>query len=44
MESKHIEIIIEKCLSEKNNFSLDMPGPIIIYATKNEISLELISK
>tara|TARA_E500000331_G_scaffold312775_1_gene320962 strand:- start:2351 stop:3352 length:1002 start_codon:yes stop_codon:yes gene_type:complete len=45
IESKHIEIIIEKCLSEKNNFSLDMPGPIIIKASMNEISFEkLISK
>jgi tRNA(Ile)-lysidine synthase len=45
IESKHIDIILEKCFSEKNNFSLDMPGPIIINATKDEISLEkLVTK
>ena len=45
IESKHIDIILEKCLSKKNNFSLDMPGPIIINATKDEISLEkLVTK
>ena len=45
IESKHLKIIIEMCLSKKNNFSLDMPGPIIINATNNEISLDkLISK
>ena len=45
IESKHIEIIIDKCLSKKNSFTLDMPGPMIINVTKEEISLEkLISK
>tara|TARA_Y100000996_G_scaffold279719_1_gene220642 strand:+ start:216 stop:1217 length:1002 start_codon:yes stop_codon:yes gene_type:complete len=40
IESKHIDIILEKCLSKKNYFSLDMPGPIIINVTKDKISLE----
>tara|TARA_S200000501_G_scaffold313802_1_gene305410 strand:- start:862 stop:1863 length:1002 start_codon:yes stop_codon:yes gene_type:complete len=45
IESKHIDIIIAMCNSKNNSFSLDLPGPIIINATKGEVSLEkLISK
>lgn len=45
IESKHLDIIVSQCLSQKNNFSLDMPGPITINANSNEISLiKLISK
>ena len=45
VESKHIDIIIAMCNSKNNSFSLDLPGPIIINATKGEVSLEkLISK
>ena len=45
IESKHIDIIVDICKSKNNNFSLDLPGPIIIKGTKEKISLEkLISK
>ena len=40
IESKHIDIIVDKCNSKNNNFSLDMPGPIIINATNKEIAIE----
>lgn len=45
IESKHLDIILSQCLSQKINFSLDMPGPIAVRATSTEISLiKLISK
>ena len=44
IENKHLEILIEKCLSNKNNFSLDMPGPIIFKADKEQVSIKLINE
>ena len=37
MEKKHLDIIVDKCLSHSNEFSLDMPGTIIIKANKDNI-------
>ena len=36
MEKKHLDIVINKCLSQSKNFSLDMPGTIIIKANKDK--------
>ena len=37
IEKKHLDIIVNKCQSHTQNFSLDMPGTVIIKATKNKI-------
>ena len=37
IEKKHLDIVINKCLSQSKEFSLDMPGPIIIKANKDEV-------
>ena len=40
MEKKHLDIVINKCLSQSNEFSLDMPGTIIIKANKDKIIIK----
>jgi len=40
MEKKHLDIVINKCLSQSKNFSLDMPGTIIIKANKDKIIIK----
>ena len=40
MENKHLDYIIEKSYSKSNNFSLDLPGPIKLIATKKRITIE----
>ena len=40
MEKKHLDIVINKCLSQNNEFSLDMPGTIIIKANKDKIIIK----
>ena len=37
MEKKHLDIVVDKCLSHSNEFSLDMPGTIVIKVTKDNI-------
>ena len=41
IEKKHLDIIVEKCLSKNNNFSLDMPGPVTIKVNREQITLKL---
>ena len=36
-EKKHLDIVVDKCLSHSNEFSLDMPGTIVIKVTKDNI-------
>ena len=40
MEKKHLDIVVNKCQSHTKNFSLDMPGTVIITATKNKIIIK----
>ena len=37
MEKKHLDIVVDKCLSHSKEFSLDMPGTIVIKVTKDNI-------
>ena len=40
MEKKHLDIVVNKCLSQSKEFSLDMPGKIIIKANKDNIIIK----
>ena len=40
MEKKHLDIVINKCLSQSNKFTLDMPGPIVIVANKDKVIIK----
>ncbi len=40
MENKHLEYIIEKSYSKNSNFSLDLPGPIKLVASKTRITIK----
>ena len=37
MEERELDIVVDKCLSHSNEFSLDMPGTIVIKVTKDNI-------
>tara|TARA_B100000941_G_scaffold56062_1_gene36430 strand:+ start:1010 stop:2011 length:1002 start_codon:yes stop_codon:yes gene_type:complete len=41
IEYKHLNIIIKKCSSQIKNFSLDMPGPIIIKGNKDSLVIKI---
>ena len=41
LHSSEVINIVEKCLSKNNNFSLDMPGPVMIKVNKEQITLKL---
>ena len=40
MEKKHLDIVIDKCLSKNNKFTLDMPGPIVLMANKDKVIIK----
>jgi len=40
MEKKHLDIVVNKCMSQSKEFSLDMPGKIIIKANKDNIIIK----
>jgi len=40
MEKKHLDIVIDKCLSKSNKFTLDMPGPIVLMANKDKVIIK----
>ena len=42
MEKKHLDIVINKCLSQNKEFSLDMPGPIIIKVKKDKVIIKIL--
>ena len=45
MEKKHLDIVVDKCQSQSKEFSLDMPGTIIIKANKDNIVIKnLVTK
>jgi tRNA(Ile)-lysidine synthase len=40
MEKKHLDIVIDKCLSKNNKFTLDMLGPIVLMANKDKVIIK----